>query len=387
MKVVVGGLVATYPLGGLAWDYLGFVEGFRRLGAEVLYLEDTGRWLYDPRAATYTDDARANVLFLSRTLAAQAPGTAWSLRAPDGRYHGVDEAGVERFCSSADLFLNVSGSCWLRETYRGARRKIYLDTDPGYSHAKLEAVARGVATPDDEYSVGLIRAHDLFFTFAESFGAPSCRLPPAGLRWHTTRPVVVLDDWPFTFRPAAERYTTVMSWKTDVALPTIGGVRYGGKDVEFRRFVDLPGRTSACLEIALSGAAPRAELERHGWRLVDAGEPSSSMDAYRAYLASSRGEWSVAKNAYVGTGSGWFSCRSACYLALGKPVVVQDTGFSAHYPTGAGLFAFSTADEAVAALAEIEADYRRHCEAARAVAESELAAERVLEKLCRDAGL
>jgi hypothetical protein len=387
MRVVVGGLLATYPLGGVSWDYLAFVKGFRLLGAEVLYLEDTGQWLYDPGRLTFTDDVGANVRHLADVLERHAPGTRFSLRAPDGTYHGLAEAAVNRFCHGADLLLNVSGGCWLRERYRGVRRSIYLDTDPGYSHAKLAAVDQGTATGDEQYSVDLIRAHDLFFTFAENMGRPDCRLPAAGLTWQTTRQPIVLGDWPMSYRPEAEAYTTVMSWKTNAAPPTIDGTAFGGKDVELVRFVDLPSRTSAHLEVAVAGAAPRQVLRRKGWRVVDAAECSSTMESYREYLAGSRGEWSVAKNAYVATHSGWFSCRSACYLALGKPVVVQDTGFRSSYPTGEGLFAFSTLDQAVGALATIESDYRRHCDAARALAEREFSAERVLGKLCRDAGL
>lgn len=386
MRVVVTGLLATYPLGGVSWDYIAFVQGFRLLGAEVLYLEDTGQWLYDPRQGSFSDDIGFNLRYLADVLAKHAPGATWALRGPDESYHGLDEAAVERFCSGADLFLNVSGCCWLRDAYRGARRKIYLDTDPGYSHAKLDAVERGIADGDVRYSVNLIRAHDLFFTFAENMGAADCRLPAAGLRWQTTRQPIVLGDWAGDHR-GGEAYTTVMSWKTDVTVPTIDGTTYAGKDVEFRRFLDLPSHTPAKLEIAMAGEAPRRELIERGWRIEDAAKRSATMDVYRDYLAASRGEWSVAKNAYVATRSGWFSCRSACYLALGKPVIVQDTGFSAYYPTGDGLFAFTTLDEAVTALAEVERDYACHCEAARAVAERELAAEKVLARLCRDAGI
>ena len=387
MRVVVTGLLAAYPLGGVSWDYLAFVQGFRRLGADVLYLEDTGQWLYDPTDGTFKDDVRRNVAYLAGILDRHAPGVPWSLRAPDSTYHGLDEPSVARFCNGADLLLNVSGACWLRDSYRGARRKIYLDTDPGYSHAKLAAVEQGTASGDEHYSVDLIHAHDLFFTFAENMGADDCRLPAAGLDWQTTRQPILLADWPVSIRPAASAYTTVMSWKTDVTVPTIDGVVYGGKDVEFQRFMTLPSHTRASLEVAVAGNAPRDQLRGEGWAVVDAAARSASMESYRDYLAASRGECSVAKNAYVATRSGWFSCRSACYLALGKPVVVQDTGFSRYYPTGEGLFAFASLDEAAAALATIEVDYVRHCEAARAVAERELAAERVLEDLCRRAGV
>lgn len=388
MKIVVAGLIATYPLGGVAWDYLAYVSGLRRLGHEVFYLEDTGQWLYDPRTQSFTDDVRFHVGYLDTTL--QRAGDMrgrWSLRAPDGTYHGADLRQVERFCSTADLFLNISGACWLREAYRGARRIAYLDSDPGYSQAKLLAAERGTATEDQAYSVALIRAHDCFFTFAENIHQPSCIIPTCGLRWHPTRQPIVLSDWAFSFDPTASAYTTVMSWKTDVTLPDLNGVTYGGKNVEFAKFIDLPCRVAVPLQVALSGSAPRADLQAHGWQIVDGHEQSSSMDVYRAYLQRSRAEWSIAKNAYVALRSGWFSTRSAAYLALGKPVVVQDTGFRPYYPATEGLFAFSTLEEVVGAIERIEGDYRRNCEAARAVAEQEFAAATVLERLLGDAGV
>ena len=386
MKVVVAGLIATYPLGGVAWDYLAYVTGFLRLGYDVLYLEDTGQWLYDPRAHTFTDDVSFNAAYLEGALG-ETMRRRWALRAPDGSYHGTSLREVERFCNAADLFLNVSGACWLRDAYRGARHIAYLDSDPCYSQAKLLAVERGTATEDQAYSVGLIRAHHHFFTFAENINDDDCAIPSCGLRWLPTRQPIVLDDWPFTFSATARDYTTVMSWKTDVTLPDLAGTVYGGKDVEFMKFIGLPERVQVPLQVALSGAAPRELLHRHGWEVVDAYARSCTQDAYRDYLRSSRAEWSIAKNAYVASRSGWFSTRSAAYLALGKPVVVQDTGFSRRYPTGEGLLSFTTMDEAAAAIARIERDYRRHCDAARTLAEREFAAPTVLARLLHDMGL
>jgi hypothetical protein len=387
MRIVVTGLVASYPLGGVGWDYLAYVDGFRRLGHEVLYLEDTGAWFYHPDRQTFSDDIAPNLRYLQAAFTAVgASEVAWAVRAPDDTYHGLDAERVQRFCSSAELFLNVSGSCWLRDEYRGARRIAYLDSDPGYTQAKLWAAEHGDATDDQLFSVNLIRQHDRFLTLAEHLGAPDCRVPACGLDWRTTRPPIVIEHWPFAFDAGAARFTTVMSWKQETKPPLIDGVVYGAKDIEFARFLALPKRTPVGLELAIAGAAPRAELIEHDWHVVDAHAVSSTMQQYQHYLQSSRGEWSVAKNAYVGLRSGWFSTRSASYLALGKPVVVQDTGWSAHYPTGAGLFAFETLDGAVAALAAVESDYRRHCEAARAIAERELSTTVVLERLLRDVG-
>jgi len=248
-------------------------------------------------------------------------------------------------------------------------------------------VERGTATADQAYSVGLIRAHDCFFTFAENINDPGCIIPHCDITWLPTRQPIVLEDWPFTCRQSATTYTTVMSWKTDVTLPNLDGVTYGGKDVEFAKFIDLPAHTAVPLQVALSGAAPREHLRQQGWQIVDAYEKSCTLDAYREYLRGSRAEWSIAKNAYVASRSGWFSTRSAAYLALGKPVIVQDTGFRPYYPVGDGIFAFSTVAEAVEAIAHVEADYHHQCEAARATAEHAFAAEAVLARLLRDAGL
>jgi hypothetical protein len=388
MRVVVTGLVATYPVGGVAWDYLQYVQGFRALGCDVTYLEDTGQWLYDPVAQTFTDDVRSNARWLSDALAGLDPALAgrWSLRAPDGTSLGLDEQAVARACAGADLFLNLSGACWLREPYRAARVKAYVDTDPGYSQAKIAAVDAGTAGESMRFSVDLIRQHDVFFTLGESIGEAGCPIPTGGLTWHPTRQPIVLGNWPI--RPAPDgAFTTVMSWKIEPTPPSIGGRVFGGKDVEFERFMELPRRTGERLEVALSGAAPRERIVAAGWRLRDGQEVSATMGGYRGYIQASRGELSIAKNAYVALRSGWFSTRTAAYLASGKPAVVQDTGFPAHVPTGPGLHAFATAAEALAALAAIRADYPRACRHARELAESAFRAETVCGRLLADAGL
>jgi hypothetical protein len=178
-----------------------------------------------------------------------------------------------------------------------------------------------------------------------------------------------------------------MSWKIDVTPPAVDGRVYGGKDVEFERIIDLPSRTSETLEVAISGAAPRARIVAAGWRVVDGHAASATLEGYRDYLAGSRGELSIAKNAYVALRTGWFSTRTAAYLACGKPAVVQDTGFPAHVPTGAGLHAFATAEEAVAGLAAIRDDYARACRSARELAETSFRAEDVCARMLADAGV
>ncbi len=386
MRVVVTGLAATYPVGGVAWDYLQYVQGFAALGCDVLYLEDTGQWFYDPAGATFTPDPRTGAAYVAGALARLMPGAGqrWAVRAPDGRFLGMDEDAVHAACAGADLFLNVSGSCWLRDAYRRARVAAYVDTDPCYSQAKLTAADGGVADESVRESAALIRRHDIFFTLGEHVGQPDCLVPTAGLSWLPTRQPVVLANWPVIAGPA-ERFTTVLSWSINPTPPDVGGQIYGGKDVEFERFLDLPRRTPERLEAAISGAAPRERLAAAGWEIVDARLVSATLDDYRRYLQGSRGELSVAKNAYVATRSGWFSTRSAMYLACGRPAVLQDTGFSAHLPAGPGLHAFTTGEEAVAALAAVRADYAGACVHAREVAERCFRAEDVCARLLADA--
>lgn len=388
MRVVVTGLVATYPMGGVAWDYLQYVLGFRALGADVLYLEDTGQWGYDPDAQTFTPDLEGGARFLGAALARLDPALAscWAVRDVEGRWHGRDAAAVAAACNGADLFLNVSGACWLREPYRRARVVAYLDSDPCYSQAKLAAMDAGIADDRTARSATMIRGHGVFFTLGEHIGAPDCTIPSGGLTWRPTRQPVWLPAWPVTPAPAAAPFTTVLSWAINPTPPSVDGRVYGGKDVELRRLIDLPSRAPAPLELAVSGEAPRERLARAGWRVRDARPVSATLDAYRDYVQASRGELSVAKNAYVATRSGWFSTRSAVYLASGRPCVLQDTGFPAHVPTGPGLHAFDDVAGAVRGLDAVLAAPARAAEHARAVAEEHFRAETVCARLFRDAG-
>ncbi len=387
MRIIVTGLIATYPVAGVAFDYLQYVHGLADLGHDVTYLEDTGQWVYAPAAQTFVEDAAANVAHLAGVLGQGGRAVSWAFRDPRGAFHGMDETTLARRCREADLFLNVSGACWLRDGYRGHGVAAYLDTDPCYSQAKLAAADGGTADEHVEYSAAMIRRHDVFFSFAENIGTPGCEIPTAGLTWHPTRHPIVLADWPLQPPPRAGAFTTIMSWKTDLTPPIFGTRAYGAKDVEFAKVMTLPARTCARLEIALAGAAPRAQLEDAGWSIVDARAVSATLADYQRYIAASRGELSVAKEAYVAPRSGWFSTRSASYLAIGRPVIVQDTGLAGHYPTGSAILLFSDADEAAACLADVEDDYERRCAAARDIAADAFDAGRILRRLLADAGL
>jgi|RhiMethySRZTD1v2_1073278.scaffolds.fasta_scaffold262603_2 hypothetical protein len=384
MKAIVTGMIATYPLGGVVWDYAQYALGLEKLGFEVYYLEDAGMLTYDPRQREYVQEPSYGVEFLARSLSQLSPtlGRRWQVRTLDGRTFGMDQADFSIVLRDAQLFLNVSGGSLLRPEYLECPRKVLIDTDPGLNHfsnyARQDA---GLNTREGQ----TFRGHDFFFTYAERIGQDDCMLPTLSIEWQPTRPPVVLDCWKSA--GAGTAWTTVMSWKNFSTAIEYKGVRYGSKEIEFEKVKALPRHARARLEVASGGEPPIDEWREYGWSVLDAHQVSSDAGVYRDYIQASRGEFSVAKNVYVATRSGWFSGRSTCYLAAKRPVVVQDTGFSKIIPCGSGLLTFSNMDEASAAIESVEADYTRHGDAARSVAETYFAADVVLGKLLDDIGL
>jgi hypothetical protein len=394
MKAAVSGMIATFPLGGVAWDYGQYALGLERLGYEVTYLEDTGVPSYsrDPASGLYREDPSDGIEFLRSSLARLSPTLAlrWHVRAADGTTYGMALAALLDTLAEADVLINVSGSCLLRPEYRRAvRRAIFIDTDPGWNH--LVILPRWDEKPPLEREMGF-RGHDAHFTYAGRLGAADCPLPDLGLAWRPTRPPVVVDEW--SAEPSTGRWTTVTMWGNYLDTVQHGGRTYGSKDIEFRRFEDVPQRTSAQLELAIYGDpqrsthfgdAPRERWREMGWSVINGADVSASLDDYRGYIERSRGEFSVAKNVYVDTRSGWFSCRSVCYLAAGLPVVLQDTGWSHLYPAGEGLLAFDSVATAAAALNAVEADYERHAASAAQLVREHFDARTVLEELVEQA--
>ena len=385
MKAIVTGMIASYPVGGVVWDYAQYALGLERLGFEVYYLEDTGWQTYDPRKGEYGEDCSYAVDFLSRSLGVLSPTLAqrWRFRNMDGKTFGLDDQAFSDVLRDADLFLNVSGGTLLRDEYMACKRKVMIDSDPGWNH--FRNFPKWDANPNWYGSHGY-RAHDFFFTYAERIGKPDCVLPDFGLKWQPTRPPVVMDCW--KAEPLGEKWTTVMTWKNFQETIQYNGATYGTKEMEFGKVEKLPSQTTAKLELAVGGdQAPREHWRKLGWNVVESQNISRTAEEYRRYVQSSRGEFSVAKNVYAVTRCGWFSCRSVCYLAAGLPVVVQDTGFSEFIPTGEGLFAFSNLDEAARGIEAVEKNYAHHQRAARELARTHFASDVVLGDLLKRIGL
>jgi hypothetical protein len=377
LRIVVSGLIAQYPLGGVTWDYFQYVLGLQELGHDVYYIEDTGIWPYAPSQDGTVKDCVYNTDYLARLFERFGMADRWAYCfAWQRQWFGMPAPQRADVIATADLLINVSGMLADPASYRGRGRMVYVDSDPTFTQVKL---AKGY-----DFFRTLIDHHDVTFSFGEALGHDTPQTPATGHRWLPTRQPIVLSQWPVG---GGDRgvYTTVMNWNAYQPVD-FEGRRFGQKDVEFERFLDLPTRIApARIELAASAGKghkmPRELLAHRGWRLVDPNLVCPDLDSYRQFISSSRGEWSVAKSGYVEGQSGWFSCRSACYLAAGRPVIVQDTGFSKVLPVGVGIVPFRDLEQAVAAVRAVESDYQSHRDAARALAEQWFDSRRVLSEL------
>ncbi len=386
LRIVVTGLAATYPFGGVFWDYFQYVLGFKKLGHDVLYIEDTGQWCYDPVNRTFSESGDQNASILAKEINKLEPELTdkWFYRDSTGKTFGKSWKDVVRFCKSADIFLHISASCWMREEYYAAKRVVFIDSDPLYTQSSIPNYINGTATGAEKERIDMIRRHDCHFTFGENIGREDCLIPDDLFDWMPTRQPVVMDCFRDKHVPLKERrrvFTTVASWEPKEEGPVIDGKKYTGKSTEFLKFIHAPEKSSAAFEIALSGPAPYDTLKKNGWHIVDGYSVSKDPWIYRDYLAHSFAEWSVAKNAYVESNSGWFSCRSACYLALGVPVIVQDTGFQGVIPGGEGVLPFKNWRDCTEAIDDVLRRPDIHSIAARDIAEEYFESGKVLSSL------
>ncbi|MEQ1759847.1 MAG: hypothetical protein ABL986_16140 [Vicinamibacterales bacterium] len=373
MKILVAGIIARYPFGGVTWCSLMYLLGLRALGHEVFYVEDTGECIYDPEQNTRSEDPSYGTRYISDALTPFGLGHSWSFVNYDTSYHGASHDTVRAFCADADLFINLSGGSWFwREEYARIPRRVFIDSDPVFTQL---AIAKA-----DGWYVDFFKGFTRLFTFGANIGTAACDVPTSGFEWAKTWQPVVMDQWKSDRSTPDGPFTTVMTWR----IESFSDVD-GNKDREFVKVIDLPRRTPHAFELAVNG--PQSLLREHGWTTVDAMGVSRSLWDYRAFIQRSKGEFGVAKHAYVSRRSGWFSDRTECYLAAGRPAVVQDTGWSSHVPAGAGLFGFSEPDQALACLDEVASNYAVHARAALELAHEHFEASRVLRRLLDEAGV
>ena len=373
MIIVFAGTIGRAGVGGLAWMNMQYLAGLRALGHDVYYLEECGleSWVYHWEAEQLTTDLAYPAAYIRDCVAPIGLGGRWIYRAGE-QAEGMAVEDFREVCSRADLLLvqAVPIQLW-RAEYDLPRRRAFIDVDPGFTQISLE-------TGHAELSHTVGRCERLF-TIAQRIGAADCPIPTAGREWLKTLPPAALEQWPVAPDCTATHFTSVMQWRgfRDVEYQ---GILYGQKDREFPHFMELPRQTSQPLRIALAGAPPDG-LARHGWQVVPGREPSRTPWTYRDFIQGSRAEFGVAKHGYVRMHGGWFSDRSVCYLASGRPVLVENTGLDDWLPVGEGVVTFRDVPEAVRGIEAINADYDRHRRAARRVAEEFFATDRVLPPL------
>jgi hypothetical protein len=374
-RLVLAGIVGRYPVGGVTWCALQYIAGFQRLGYEVFYLEDTGECNFDPVQNAIATDPRYALDYIRRQLQLVGLKDAWAYVDYEGGYHGKTRAQVVEACKDADLMVNLSGGCWMVRPEYERLPKVFIDTDPGFTQ-------QAVADAGEGWYRDFFAAHDALFTFALRVERPDCKLADTPFRWHPTIQPVELDFWPVTPAPRDAPFTTILSWTTD-SFPGIGK----GKGDEILRMTEVPQRTSERILLAISGQPPTDVLAEHGWELTDAVEATIDAEAYRRFIQGSKAELGFAKAMYVETLSGWFSDRTQCYLASGRPALVRETGFSGLLPVGEGLLSFEDADGVLEGIERISADFGLHARRARAIAEEHFAGTTVLRSLLETAGV
>ena len=390
LRVLVTGYLVRRPVGGLAWHYLQYVLGLAELGHDVFYIEDSEDYpsCFDPSTrredqagqsgepATFerqTRDPSYGLTFVGAVFDRLGLPERWAYY--DGHQRewlGPGAGRMPEICASADVVINVSNSISLRPWLRTVPVRILIDTDPVFGQLRHIHVPGWLERT---------LAHNVFLTYGENYQQAGCSIPVDGLPWRPTRQPVVLSRWPKIASPEKPRLTSVMSWKSYDAARD-GDRRYGLKSDSFAAYLDLPGRVGCELQLAIdAGAEARATLKSHGWGIRDALAVTRDPWTYQEFIQASSAELGIAKQAYVSARSGWFSERSAVYLASGRPVIVQETGFSDWLNVDLAVLPFSSPEEAVGRIEELLRDYKAHESAAREVASEFFGAEKVLQEV------
>jgi hypothetical protein len=374
LRILVSGMVAGDPhQGGAVWAVLQYVLGLRNLGHDVYIVEPIAPVSIRPAGRSLSTSINARY-FQEVVTRFDLVDRAALLRQDTHETVGLRYENLVTATRNIDLLLNISGMLTDQRLFEAVPRRAYLDLDPAFN--QLWHAVEGI---DVRFG-----GHTHFLTVGCAIGRPSCAVPTCGLTWLPTLQPIVLSEWPVTAGDPTAPWTTIGNWRGYGSIQH-AGVHYGQKAHSVRRLMDLPRLTRAHLRPALSIHPAEVNdlqaLRNSGWDLVDPANVAATPDDYRTFIQHSKGELGIAKSGYVVSRCGWFSDRSVCYLASGRPVVAQDTGFSDYLPTGAGLFAFNTTQDVLDALEMVSVDYHTHCARARDIAEAYFSADLVLGAL------
>lgn len=379
-RIIVSGFAGLLPGGGVAWDYLQYVLGFLQLGHDVYYVEDTRCWPTFTREESAERAGEESIRRLASASESLGIGDRWAYRnIVDESWHGLSDSARAEVISSADILVNISGSARVSE-YLHVPDRIFIDSDPMFTQIQLASETNLLGEQGGlSEEVG---EHTSHFTFGLNVGSPDCEVPLCGYEWIPTVQPVSFDHWRCSSERPRRTATTIANFSATEPID-FAGKRWGQKDEEFPLVRDIPAQRPGIGYVIAAGGRSEtiSQLKQRGWKFVDANDVVSTPDEYQRFVSESLLELSVAKNAYVGSRSGWFSGRSACYLAAGRPVITQDTGWSDHLPAGHGLLPFDSTDSAVAALDNVLGDLASHERGARSLAHEHFEARAVLTSL------
>ncbi len=377
------------PAGGVTWDYVQYLIGFAELGHDIFYIEDTRLYPIYQKAGSDWNDASSCVGHLRAVMEFFGMNERWTYRdEASGKCFGLSEQRVKEIARTADVFVNISCSTFLRDEYRKIPARVLIDSDPMFT--QIQYISQQMFTPGEPNLRETVDAHNYLFTFGENIGAADCRIPTCDLNWRRTRQPICLDYWKETLPKKNGVLTTVMNWAGSKNL-VHDGEEWGQKDIQFQKFIELPKSVpDTMLAIAVNqtgntgvDAFPIDEVKKNGWQVLNPDTCAGNWIDYQNFIRDSLGEFSVAKETYVKGRTGWFSCRSACYLASGRPVVTQETGWSSYIPSGKGLFAFDSRDSAIEAIKQVIAEPEKHSRRAREIAEDFFDGKKVLGALLK----
>jgi len=386
-RIVVMGFMGSCPIAGVIWQHVHYIVGLQRLGHEVYYVEDSARIPYNAETFDTSNDYTYAANLLSRLAEEFDFKNRWSFCArylPELPTAGLPLKRIRQLYKSADAILNICGSQEFNDDLLVSERILYVESDPGVEQIKVD---QGVQSTTD-----YLGRHHALFTFGENVGTKKFPVPIHGLKWLPTRQPIVTDFWKTQSAPPSSAvFTSIANWSTSGLKDiTWRGEKYlWSKSREFIRFVNAPKAAGEPFELAtdIKDEKTRTKFSNSDWRFRSPHDLSVKYWAYRDYIRQSKAEFTVAKDQYVRLHTGWFSDRSACYLAAGRPVITQETGFTQLYGDRGGLFGFRKLPEIGEAVREINTDYRHHSQVARAIAKEVFEAEKVVASLLDRAGL
>ena len=386
-KIVVMGFTAGVPIAGVIWQHVHYIVGLQRLGHEVYYIEDSARYPYNPVTYEQNEDYTYAAAILQKLASQFGFEGRWSYCARFLDSHptvGLPKSRIVELYREADAILNICGTQEFNEDLLKSERILYVESDPGVEQIKVDSGA--------QTTLDYLKKHRALFTFGENIGGAEFPVPLHNVQWLPTRQPVVTDFWKTTASPPGNAvFTTIANWNTSGRkdIEWRGEKYLWSKSLEFLKFVEAPARAGEEFELAttINDASTRALFLKNRWRFTDPNPMSIDYDDYVRFIQQSKGEFTVAKDQYVRLNTGWFSDRSACYLAAGRPVITQETGFTRHYGGKLGLFAFTTMEEITETVKMINADYKAHCKAASEIAKEYFEAEKVLASLLDRASL